>query len=135
MGQRVEIAVDRGNRSAEFARNGAKLAGQRTEADPRAAAESRDNFEIAARTISPDDMREGLIHSIQHNVEIDEPDAAAAPIDPRQHRISLGPDDQSSDKTVDTLTEEELLHALKKLSPEDPTKDGTDRSRFPQRDS
>src|SRR5438477_8062501 len=45
--------------------------------------------EIAARTISPDDMREGLIHSIQHNVEIDEPEAAAAPIDPRQHRISL----------------------------------------------
>ena len=51
--------------------------------------------EIAARTISPDDMREGLIHSIQHNVEIDEPEAAAAPIDPRQHRISLGPPTRS----------------------------------------
>ena len=91
--------------------------------------------EIAARTISPDDMREGLIHSIQHNVEIDEPEAAAAPIDPRQHRISLGPDDQSSDKTVDTLTEEELLHAMEKLARDAPTADGSDRSRFPERDS
>src|SRR5881392_1964273 len=86
-------------------------------------------------TISPNDMREMLIHSIQEQVEIDEPEATAAPILPREHRVSLGPDDQSTDKTVDTLTEEELLHALQKLSPEDPTKDGTDRSRFPQRDS
>ena len=83
--------------------------------------------EIAARTISPDDMREGLIHSIQHNVEIDEPEAAAAPMDPRQHRISLGPDDQSMDKTVDTLTEEELRHAMEKLARDAPTADGSGR--------
>ena len=36
--------------------------------------------EIAEKTIPPDDMREGLIHSIQKNVEVDEPEAAAAPI-------------------------------------------------------
>ena len=84
--------------------------------------------EIAARTISPDDMREMLIHSIQEQVEIDEPEAAAAPIDPRQHRISLGPDDQSSDKTVDTLTEEELLHAMEKLARDAPTADGSGRT-------
>src|SRR5438270_13783552 len=62
--------------------------------------------EIAARTISPDDMREGLIHSTQHNVENYELQPAAAPIQPRQHRISLGPDQQSSDTTADTLTEQ-----------------------------
>ena len=31
--------------------------------------------EIAEKTIPPDDMREGLIHSIQKNVEVDEPEA------------------------------------------------------------
>ena len=36
--------------------------------------------EIAEKTIPPDDMREGLIHSIQKNVEVDEPETAAAPI-------------------------------------------------------
>jgi len=91
--------------------------------------------EIAARTISPGDMREGLIHSIQHNVEIDEPEAAAAPIDPRQHRISLSPDDQSIDKTVDTLTEEDLLHAMEKLARDAPTGDGSDRGHLPEASS
>ena len=31
--------------------------------------------EVAERTVSADDMREGLIHSIQKNVEVDEPEA------------------------------------------------------------
>ena len=35
--------------------------------------------EIADRTVPPDDMREGLIHSIQKNVEVDEPEAAPRP--------------------------------------------------------
>jgi len=89
--------------------------------------------EIAARTISPDDMREGLIHSIQHNVEIDEPDAAAAPLAPLKDRLVLGRDNQTADTTVDTMTKEELLRGLEKLSPEEPTQDGL--SRFPQRAS
>ena len=39
--------------------------------------------EIADKTVPPDDLREGLIHSIQKNVEVDEPEAAAAPTLPR----------------------------------------------------
>ena len=31
--------------------------------------------EIAERTVPPEDMRESLIHSIQKNVEVDEPEA------------------------------------------------------------
>ena len=53
--------------------------------------------EIAEKTIPPDDMREGLIHSIQKNVEVDEPEAAAAPMLPLDRRPVLGRDDQSSD--------------------------------------
>ena len=39
-----------------------------------------------SKTIPPDDMREGLIHSIQKNVEVDEPEAAAAPLLPPERR-------------------------------------------------
>ena len=40
--------------------------------------------EIAERTISPDDMKEGLINSIQKNTEVDEPEAVAAPLAARR---------------------------------------------------
>ena len=81
--------------------------------------------EVAERTIAPGDLREGLIDSMQHNVEIDEPETEAAPVVPRAQRISLVRDDQSSDKTLHTLTEEQRLRAMEKLSPkEEPGKGG-----------
>ena len=54
--------------------------------------------EIAEKTVPPDDMREGLIHSIQKNVEVDEPEAAlprslaagAPPHDAGARRPELG---------------------------------------------
>jgi DNA-directed RNA polymerase subunit omega len=51
--------------------------------------------EIAEKTIAPGDMREGLIHSIQLNVELDEPEPGAAPTHPL--RPMLGRDDQRPD--------------------------------------
>ncbi len=48
--------------------------------------------EIAEKTMSAGDMREGLIHSLQKNVEIDEPDAIAAPMISRGMATSLGRD-------------------------------------------
>jgi DNA-directed RNA polymerase subunit omega len=66
-----------------------------------------------------------LIHSIQEQVEIDEPEAAAAPLLPLGDRLILGRDDRSVDTTIDTMTEDELLRALEKLSPEDPTERGS----------
>src|SRR5262245_51428416 len=50
--------------------------------------------EIAAQTVSANDLRESLIHSIQKQVEIDEPEQAAAPLAPRQDRPTLGRDSQ-----------------------------------------
>src|SRR4051812_27994922 len=49
--------------------------------------------EIAEQTISPGDMREGFIHSIQKQVEVDEPEAVAAPLLPQSLRPTLGRDD------------------------------------------
>ena len=74
--------------------------------------------EVAEKTISPDDMRERLIFSMQEQVEIDEPEAAAAPMRPQETRPTLGRDDT----IVDTMTEDALLRGLQKLLPEDPSK-------------
>lgn len=80
--------------------------------------------EIAEQTVPPDDLREGLIHSIQKNVEVDEPEAAAAPSLPQDRRPTLGRDDQSSDTVVDVITEEQLLRGMESLTPTEPSANG-----------
>ena len=81
--------------------------------------------EIAEETVPPDDMREGLIHSLQKNVEVDEPEAAAAPVLAVERRAPiLGRDDQESDNVVDVLTEEQLLRGLETLTPSEPSANG-----------
>ena len=80
--------------------------------------------EIAGQTISAGDMREGLIHSIQRHVEIDEPEAVAAPVRPDALRPLLGRDDPSIDAKIDTMTEEALLRGLQQQIPEEPSVKG-----------
>jgi DNA-directed RNA polymerase subunit omega len=80
--------------------------------------------EIAEQTIPPDDMREGLIHSIQKNVEVDEPEAAAAPMLAVDRRPMLGRDDPANDSAVDVITEEQLLRGMESLTPTEPSSNG-----------
>ena len=78
--------------------------------------------EIAERTVTPEDVREGLIHSIQKNTEVDEPEAAAAPTIAADRRGPLlGRDDQASDSQVDVMTEEQLLRGMESLTPTEPS--------------
>jgi DNA-directed RNA polymerase subunit omega len=78
--------------------------------------------EIADRAVSADDMRESLIHSIQKNVEVDEPEAGAAPVVVSERRAPiLGRDDSTSDTQVDVLTEEQLLRGLESMTPLEPS--------------
>jgi DNA-directed RNA polymerase subunit omega len=77
--------------------------------------------EIAEKTLPPDDLREGLIDSMQHNVEIDEPEAVAAPMLPLALRVTLGRDVQSEDQAIDMMSEEALLRAMQSLVPEEHT--------------
>ena len=70
--------------------------------------------EIADETISPDDLREELLHSLQKYVEVDEPEPEAAPL------ISAAGgnvDADDTEVTVDRMTEEELLKGLEGLTP------------------
>jgi DNA-directed RNA polymerase subunit omega len=80
--------------------------------------------EIAEKTIPPEDLKEGLIHSIQKNVEVDEPEAGAAPSLPADRRPILGRDDQSTDTVVDVITEEHLLRGMESLTPTEPSANG-----------
>jgi DNA-directed RNA polymerase subunit omega len=81
--------------------------------------------EIADQTIPPEDLREALIHSIQKNVEVDEPEAAAAPLLPPERRAPvLGRDDENSDNVVDVMTEEQLLRGLESMTPSEPSANG-----------
>ncbi|GJM02481.1 MAG: DNA-directed RNA polymerase subunit omega [Rhodomicrobium sp.] len=75
--------------------------------------------EIAAETISPEDIKEDLIHSMQKYVEVDEPEPEAAPVISSDTRspVIIGQDDQGMDSTIDTMTEEELLRGLESLPP------------------
>ncbi len=62
--------------------------------------------EIGDAAISPEDLREDLIHSLQKYVEVDEPEAHAAPL--------LDADDGDS---FDTMSEDELLRGIENLAP------------------
>jgi DNA-directed RNA polymerase subunit omega len=70
--------------------------------------------EIADETISPGDLKEDLIHSLQKYVEVDEPEAETVPlIGGSGERV----DADDTEVTVDRMTEEELLKGLEGLTP------------------
>src|SRR5204863_3857827 len=70
--------------------------------------------EIADETVSPGDLKEDLIHSLQKYVEVDEPEAETAPlIGGSGERV----DADDTEVTVDRMTEEELLKGLEGLTP------------------
>jgi DNA-directed RNA polymerase subunit omega len=62
--------------------------------------------EIGDGALSPEDLREDLIHSLQKYVEVDEPEAHAAPL--------LDAEDGDS---FDTISEDELLRGIENLAP------------------
>jgi DNA-directed RNA polymerase subunit omega len=68
--------------------------------------------EIAETTVSPGDLKEDLIHSLQKYVEVDEPE-------PEVPLIGAGASVDSDDRevTADRMTEEELLKGLEGLAP------------------
>jgi len=69
--------------------------------------------EIAEDKISPDDLREDLIHTLQRYVEVDEPEPEAVPMIP-----SSAPTGENDDDIVfDRMSEEELLKGLENLVP------------------
>jgi DNA-directed RNA polymerase subunit omega len=75
--------------------------------------------EIAEKTVDPGDVREGFIHAMQNQAEVDEPEATTAPTLPQPDRPVLGPENPSTDSVVDVMTEDELLRRMGILTPID----------------
>jgi len=68
--------------------------------------------EIADSKLNPSDLREDVIHALQKQVEVDEPEAEAAP--------PLAPSsatDPGQDAQFDRMTEEDLLRGLEGMAP------------------
>ena len=79
--------------------------------------------EIAETTISPGDLKEDLIHSLQKYVEVDEPEAEALPL---VAGTGGTVDADDTDVAVEHMSEEELLKGLEGLAPpeEKPEEEG-----------
>jgi DNA-directed RNA polymerase subunit omega len=84
--------------------------------------------EIAERTVSPPDLKEDLIHTMQRYVEVDEPEPDAVPLlSSTPDRPVFGRDDETSDLVIDRMTEEELLRGLERSIPTDQQQSGRSR--------
>ena len=72
--------------------------------------------EIADTTVSPGDLKEDLIHSLQKYVEVDEPEPGV-PLIGAGAGSGAGADSDDKEVTADRMTEEELLKGLEGLAP------------------
>lgn len=77
--------------------------------------------EIADETISPEDLKEDLIHSMQKYVEVDEPEPEAVPLVPALGSSKDGEDEGGIE--YDRMSEEDLLKGLEGLVPPDRSDD------------
>ncbi len=74
--------------------------------------------EIADQTLSPGDLREDLIHSLQKHVEVDEPESDV--VDTAEAAES---EDAPEALTFDRMSEEELLAGIEGLVPPEKSDD------------
>ncbi|PNG26862.1 DNA-directed RNA polymerase subunit omega [Methylocella silvestris] len=78
--------------------------------------------EIADSTLTPDDLKEDLIQSLQKHVEVDEPEPEVVPA------LSSAPQGPEAigDIQFDRMTEEDLLRGLEGLVPPAETEDDSE---------
>ncbi len=69
--------------------------------------------EIADETISPEDLREELVHSLQKFVEVDEPESDM----PLIGSAGASVDADDTEVAIERMTEEDLLKGLEGLAP------------------
>jgi DNA-directed RNA polymerase subunit omega len=81
--------------------------------------------EIAEETLSPDDLKEDLIHSLQKHVEVDEPEADGEAIADQTGGAVVAADaaDAEDNVTFDRMTEEDLLAGIEGLVPPEKSDD------------
>ncbi|GAB5506550.1 MAG: DNA-directed RNA polymerase subunit omega [Rhizobiaceae bacterium] len=78
--------------------------------------------EIADETLSPGDLKEDLIHSLQKHVEVDEPEADQPAITAEATETADTPD-APEEVTFDRMSEEDLLAGIEGLVPPEKSDD------------
>ena len=80
--------------------------------------------EIAETTVSPGDLKEDLIHSLQKHVEVDEPEVEPVPLI-AEGEPEIRPAAAAEDPNIafDRMSEEELLRGLESMVPPDKTEE------------
>jgi DNA-directed RNA polymerase subunit omega len=75
--------------------------------------------EIADELLSPGDLKEDLIHSLQKHVEVDEPEPDASTLISGESQADAADEDDVQPETVnfDQMSEEELLAGIEGLVP------------------
>jgi DNA-directed RNA polymerase subunit omega len=79
--------------------------------------------EIADETLSPDDLKEDLIHSLQKHVEVDEPEADLPEITDVSAGVITAEADDDDNIAFDRMTEEDLLAGIEGLVPPEKSDD------------
>ncbi|EXL03944.1 DNA-directed RNA polymerase subunit omega [Aquamicrobium defluvii] len=78
--------------------------------------------EIADETLSPGDLKEDLIHSLQKHVEVDEPEAEAIAAQPGAV-LAEDVDEPEENIAFDRMSEEDLLAGIEGLVPPEKSDD------------
>ena len=81
--------------------------------------------EIADETLSPDDLKEDLIHSLQKHVEVDEPEQEPSSMLATTGTAGKGDEEDELPETLtfDQMSEEELLAGIEGLVPPEKSDD------------
>ncbi len=81
--------------------------------------------EIADETLSPGDLKEDLIHSLQKHVEVDEPEMDGQEITDQSAPATASADADAADDNIvfDRMTEEDLLAGIEGLVPPEKSDD------------
>ena len=117
---RFELVLLAGHRARQISQGAAITVGRDNDKNPVVALR-----EIADETLSPDDLKEDLIHSLQKHVEVDEPEADGQEITDQTGAATASADADEPEDIIafDRMTEEDLLAGIEGLVPPEKSDD------------
>jgi DNA-directed RNA polymerase subunit omega len=115
---RFELVLLAGHRARQISQGAAITVARDNDKNPVVALR-----EIADETLSPDDLKEDLIHSLQKHVEIDEPESDQEISDQSGTAVAAAADEPEDNIAFDRMSEEELLAGIEGLVPPEKSDD------------
>ncbi len=109
---RFELVLLAGHRARQISQGAAITVDRDNDKNPVVALR-----EIAEETLSPGDLKEDLIHSLQKHVEIDEPEAEGQEITDQSGVVAASADEPDDNVAFDRMSEEDLLAGIEGLVP------------------